>query len=58
MKQLDDFTLKDVSEHIIDDLAMDYEISKSMARKLFINALCYNVVVAEIKDMVETLMED
>lgn len=58
MKQLDDFTMKDVTDYIIDELSMDYEISKSKARKLFINALTYNVVVAEIREMVESLMED
>ena len=48
MKQLEDFTLKQVSDYLINEIAEQREITKSQARKLFINAITYNVVVESI----------
>lgn len=58
MKQLEDFTLKWVSDYLIDEIAQEKEISKSLARKLFINAISYNVVVESIKEQIDFLLED
>lgn len=58
MKQLEDFTLKWVSDYLIDEIAQEKEISKSLARKLFINAISYNVVVESIKERIDFLLED
>lgn len=58
MKQLEDFTLKWVSDYLIDEIAQEKEIPKSLARKLFINAISYNVVVESIKEQIDFLLED
>lgn len=58
MKELEDFTLKQVTDYLINQIAEEKEISKSLARKLFINAISYNVVVEEIKNQIDFLMED
>lgn len=58
MKELENFTLKQVTDYLIDQIAEEKEISKTLARKLFINAISYNVVVEEIKNQIDFLMED
>lgn len=58
MKELEDFTLKWVSDYIIKKIAQERNIPKSLARKLFINALSYNVVIAEINNQIDFLLED
>ncbi len=58
MKELEDFTLKQVTDYLIDQIAEEREISKTLARKLFINAITYNVVVEEINNQIDFLMED
>ena len=50
MKQLEDFTMKSMTDYIIAKIAEDYAISKSSARKLFINAIGYNVVIEAIEE--------
>lgn len=58
MMELRDFTLKQVSDYLIDKIAEDKETSKSLARKLFINALLYNTVVEEINLKIDFLLEE
>lgn len=58
MKRLEDFTLKQVSDYLIDKISNEREISKSLARKLFINAISYNVVVESINEQIDFLLED
>ena len=58
MKELEDFTLKQVTDYLINKIAEEREISKTLARKLFINAISYNVVVEEINNQIDFLMEE
>lgn len=58
MKELENFTLKQVTDYLIDQIAEERNISKTLARKLFINAISYNVVVEEIKNQIDFLMEE
>lgn len=58
MKDLEDFTLKQVSDYLINEIAEERDISKTLARKLFINAITYNVVVEEINNQINFLLED
>lgn len=58
MKDLEDFTMKYVSDYIVDEIALDRGITKKLARNLFINALSYNVVVEAINKQIDFLMED
>lgn len=58
MKQLEDFTLKQVSDYLINEIAINKDISKSLAKKLFINAISYNVVVESINEQIDFLLED
>lgn len=58
MRELEDFTLKQVTDYLIENIAEDKGISKALARKLFINAITYNVVVEEIRGQIDFLMEE
>ena len=58
MMKLDDFTLKQVTDYLINNIAENRGISKALARKLFINAISYNVVVEEINNQIDFLMEE
>lgn len=58
MKELEDFTLKQVTDYLINKIAEERQISKALARKLFINAISYNVVVEEINNQIDFLMEE
>lgn len=58
MNNLEDFTLKQVSEFIIHNIASDREISTKLARKLFINALSYNSVIESINEQIDFLTEE
>lgn len=58
MRELEDFTLKQVTDYLIENIAKEREISKTLARKLFINAITYNVVVEEINGQIDFLMEE
>ena len=58
MKELEDFTLKQVTDYLIDKIAEERGITKALARKLFINAITYNVVVEDINLQIDFLMED
>lgn len=58
MKELENFTLKQVTDYLINNIAEEREISKPLARKLFINAIAYNVVIAEINSQIDFLLEE
>ena len=57
MMKLEDFTLKQVTDYLINKIAEEREIPKALARKLFINAISYNVVVEEINNQIDFLVE-
>lgn len=57
MKKLENFTLKQITDYLIDNIEKDRNVSKSLSRKLFINAISYNVVVEEINNQIDFLME-
>ena len=58
MMKLEDFTLKQVTDYLINKIAEEREIPKALARKLFINAISYNVFVEEINNQIDFLMEE
>lgn len=58
MRELEDFTLKQVTDYLIENIAKERGISKALARKLFINAITYNVVVEDINLQIDLLMEE
>lgn len=58
MRELEDFTLKQVTDYLIENIAKERGISKALARKLFINAITYNVVVEDINLQIDFLMEE
>lgn len=58
MRNLEDFTLKQVSDYIIEKQVQERGISKVLARKLFINAISYNIVVEAIEEQIDFLMEE
>lgn len=58
MRELENFTLKQVTDYLIENIAKERKISKTLAKKLFINAIIYNVVVDEINRQIDFLMEE
>ena len=58
MRQLYDYTMKQVTDYLIEDIANSKGVSKTVARKLFINAISYNVVFDEIINQIDFLLED
>ena len=56
MMELENFTLKQVTDYLIDNIAEQRGITKAMARKLFVNAISYNVVVEEINNQIDFLL--
>lgn len=51
------FSLAEVANPIIEEIALNYGVTKVKARKLFINALLYNLVQEEIFGQVEFLLD-
>lgn len=58
MKELNNFTLKEITDYIIEQIANEKNISKKLSRKLFINAISYNVVIEEIKNQIDFLIDE
>ncbi|MCC8065927.1 MAG: hypothetical protein LIO94_02315 [Clostridiales bacterium] len=56
MTQLDNLTMKEVTEHLTDRIATDFDVTKKDARKLLTNALSYNIVVEEIENQISYLL--
>jgi len=53
---MDEISLKDATDYLIDELMQEFKISKAKARKLLANALLYNVVINEIKDQADYIL--
>lgn len=58
MRNLENFTMSEVIGYLADEVAMDKDISKALAKKLVLNALTYNCVVDEILGQINFLMEE
>lgn len=58
MKELENFKMSDVLNYLSDKVAGDFEVSKAQAKKLIINAICYNVVVEEIENQIAYLLDE
>jgi len=56
MMELYNLTLAEVVNSIVEEQAEARGISKALARKLVINALCYNTVVAEIDSQIDYIV--
>ncbi|MCD7886704.1 MAG: hypothetical protein LUG44_03675 [Clostridiales bacterium] len=52
-----DITWKEISAELAEEIAGEFAVSKSLAKKLLLNALTYNVVTAEIKSQIEYMLE-
>ena len=57
MKKLETYTLKQITDYLIDEIASERNISKALARRLFTNAIAYNVVVASINEQIDFLID-
>lgn len=58
MRHLEDFTITEVLNYLTDEMSMEFGVSKTMMKKLIINAIAYNVVVEEIRNQISFLLED
>ena len=57
MLNLMELTASQVINYLVDEQAAARGISKSLAKKLVLNALTYNVVTAEIDNQIDYLLE-
>lgn len=57
MKQLYDYTASQVIDFMAQDVQERHNVSKTLAKKLVINALIYNCVVEEVLGQVDFLMD-
>lgn len=57
MKRLETFTLKQITDYLIDEIAGRRHISKALARRLFANAISYNIVVEAINEQIDFLID-
>ena len=57
MRYLYDYTMKQVVDYLVDDIAESKGVSKVLAKKLLINALTYNLVTDEISSQIDFLLE-
>ena len=58
MKELEDFTLAQMSDYLISGIIKQFGVTKSLAKKLFINAISYNIVAEEIYHQVAFLLDE
>lgn len=56
MHDLDNFTITEVMNYLIEKQVQEKGISKALAKKLIINALTYNVVVEAIEEQIDFLL--
>ena len=56
MEELKDYTLKQIVDYHINRIAKERNITKSLARKLFINSLTYSLVSKTIDEQIDFLM--
>ncbi len=58
MKELEKFTQAQIMGYLTDKIAEDFEVTKTQAKKLLLNALLYNVVIEEIENQINYLLEE
>ena len=56
MEELTDLTMTQVVNYYTNRVSEKRNITKSLAKKLFQNALMYNIVINEVEDMMDFLM--
>jgi hypothetical protein len=56
--KLENYTTNEVINYLVLRIATDKGVSKALAKELVLNALTYNLVVAEIDAMVDYLLEN
>lgn len=57
MRELFDYTAKQVIDDIVQEVQEEFGITKALAKKAVINALIYNCVIEEVKGQVAFLLE-
>lgn len=58
MANLENFTMSQVLDYLVNKQVEERGISKALAKKLIINAITYNVVVEEIDNQIDFLLEE
>ena len=57
MHELEDYTLKQISDYLTNKIVEEFGVSKSLAKKLLVNAIAYNVVIESIMEQVDFLLD-
>ena len=55
-KELECYTMSEVIDHLVDEVQMDHDISRTLAKQLVLNALTYNIVANEVYSMSRHLL--
>lgn len=58
MRELYKISLSEAVDIIVSEYAESRKISKSLAKKLFVNAIIYNVVADEIESQMDFLRDE
>ena len=54
---LDEYKQKEVLNSYLDEIVLDYDVTREYAKQLFLNALAYNTVRVEIINKVIDLLD-
>lgn len=57
MKQIEKFTMSEIIGHYVYRVCDEFEISQTLAKKVVLDALSYNVVVSAVLEQVSYLLE-
>ena len=57
MKHIDKYTMSEIIGHLAERVVEEYEISHTLAKKVVLDALSYNVVVNAVLEQVSYIME-
>lgn len=58
MLKLENYTTKFIMDYLTNSIAKEKGITKTLARKLVLNALAYNIVYNAISEQIDFIMEE
>ena len=57
MKQLEEFTMREVISQYVEDTMLEHDVPANIATKLVLNAITYHTVGTVIREQICTLLE-
>ncbi len=56
MRDLENYSMTEVIDNLVENVMLEHDISRALAKKLVLNALTYNCVANEVYDQVSWLI--